>query len=164
MSDEFDFDDEQGEGIKNLRKQYDAMKKQNDELAKQLSAFQSEKRQATVAEILKAKGVPTSAAKLYTGDDASEDAVGKWIEDFADVFHVQTEGKAGENDANANSVQRISAASFGQNTDAPGSTDGQPIMGDPVELLNYVRNAPMEELQRIGYMPKPGELFSPQRG
>lgn len=167
MSNENDFDDEDGndgEGIKNLRKQYNDMKKQNDELVKELGTFRSERRVSTVSDILKAKGVPSSAAKFYTGDDTSEDAVGKWLEENADVFNVSGASSSGEIDANAQSAQRISAASFGQPSDNNAKVpQGQAVMGDPAEMLRFVQTAPYEELVRLGYMPQTGTLFNPKR-
>lgn len=156
MSDENDFTEDQGEGIKNLRKQYEALKKQNDELLGQLTTFQAEKRQSTVSEVLKAKGLPATAAKLYHGEDVSEEAVGKWLEEFADVFGV----KSNENDANAQNAQRVSAASGGVADSIATGEGKQPILGNPEEIANAIKTLPYEELQRLGYMPASGTLFS----
>jgi len=78
--------DDEGEGIKNLRKQFAALKKERDAEQEELNKFRLGARTASVTGFLKAKGIPESAAKLYTGEDTSEDAVGKWLEEYRDVF------------------------------------------------------------------------------
>ena len=157
MSGEYD-DTNEGDGIASLRKQYEATRKQNEELAKELAAFRNEKRQATVAEVLKAKGLPEKAASLYSGDDVSPDAVGKWVSDYADVFGIKQEGGAAQAaDPNAANAERVSAASFG----SPGTeqfTPGQPV-GDPVELLHLMNTLPYEKLVELNLQPKPNRLY-----
>jgi hypothetical protein len=157
MSDE-NISDE-GEGIKDLRKQYAEQKKANEQLATELAAFRAEKRTATVAEVLKAKGLPAKAASLYTGDDASEDAVGKWVESYADVFGVTPQ--ASVNDENAAAAQRVSDASFGSgegiNSNGP---SGQRVLGDPAEIERAIKSLPYDKLVELGYMPATGQLYN----
>jgi len=156
MSDEFETED-QGEGIKSLRKQYEALKAERDAQAKELATFKAAQRQSSVAEVLKAKGLPAGAAKLYHGDDTSEEAVGKWLEEFADVFGGASAGES--NDANAANAQRVSAASGGASNSIVAGPDGK-VLGDPNEMLHAMQTLPYEELQRLGYLPKSGTLFS----
>lgn len=163
MSEDDDLGNEGGEGIKSLRKQYDTIKAQNEELAKQLREFQAKERTSTVANVLKARGLPETAAKLYTGDDTSEDAVGKWLDEFADVFGTQAAPQQqGAVDAGtAQAVTRIANAAQGSNGPVIGSnTAGQPVVGDPRELTHLIRTLPYEELQKRGLMPQSGTLFS----
>jgi hypothetical protein len=156
MSDE-NINDE-GEGIASLRKQYEATRKQNEDLAKELATFRNEKRQATITEVLKAKGLPEKAASLYSGDDVSEDAVVKWVSEYADVFGIKQEGTTAQAaDPNAANAARVSAASFG----APGTeqfTPGQPV-GDPVELLHLMNTLPYEKLVELGLQPPLNKLY-----
>lgn len=146
--------DEEGDGIKNLRKQYDAIKKERDEFATELDTFRAEKRVSSVAEVFKAKNLPENAAKLYTGSDTSPEAVGKWIEEFADVFNVKP-----VDDANAQNAQRVSDASFGAPDNEPAPQGGQ-VLGDPAEIQRAITTLPYEELVKLGYMPKQGTLFN----
>ena len=97
MSDDVETVDTQAdsEGIKNLRKQFEQQQKELAEARKQLDEFNKAKRQETVAELLKAKGVSPAAAKFYDGDDTSEDAVGKWVEAHADVLRPAEQVAAG---------------------------------------------------------------------
>lgn len=161
MSDEIDTpENSDSNGIANLRKQYEEQKKQNDQLLAELNSFRSEKRQATVAEVLKAKGVPAAAARLYQGDDVSEDAVGKWLEENADVFGAPSR----QVDPNEAAAARVAAASFGntagvQQDPAPGQ-----VLGDPEQILHAINTLPYEELQKLGLMPKDtGNLFNSGR-
>jgi glutamyl/glutaminyl-tRNA synthetase len=156
MSDENITDE--GDGIASLRKQYEATRKQNEELAKELAAFRNEKRQATISEVLKAKGLPEKAATLYSGEDFSPDAVDKWVSEYADVFGIKQEGTTAQAvDPNAANAARVSAASHG----SPGTeqfTPGQPV-GDPVELLHLMNTMPYEKLVELNLLPKPNKLY-----
>lgn len=155
MSDDNDFTDE-GEGIKGLRKQYAETQKELTEARKLLGEFQTAQRTQTVAEILKAKGVPASAATLYNGEDASEDAVGKWLEAHADVFQIKTEATA-VTDANAQSAERVASASYGTpSIPSVSSNDQGQVIGNPEEIRRLLDTQPYEELQRLGLMPKSG--------
>lgn len=160
MSDENTPDE--GDGIKSLRKQYDAIKKQNDELAAELATFRSEKRVATVAETLKAKGIPETAASLYSGDDTSPEAVGKWVEQYADLFGgAKPPAENGQPDPNAQAAARVSQASFGH-PEAPAPQQGGRIYGDPEEIRRALENLPYPELVKQGLMPPPGGLYNPR--
>lgn len=156
MSDEFDSDE--GEGIKNLRKQYEALKKQNEEQSKMLSEFLGEKRKATVGEILKAKGVSPQAAALYSGEDVSEDAVGKWLESYAEVFKPATQETAPpalpQNDPNANNAQRVmESAFFTVAQPVVPAVDGR-ISGSPTDIARLLESGTREQLEAAGLIPK----------
>lgn len=154
---------DEGDGIKNLRKQYDAMKKQNDELLSELGTFRAERRASQVAEVLKAKGVPAEAASLYSGEDTSEAAVVKWVEQHASVFGgvKQEADQADVPDANAEAARRVAGNSFGAVEGSSVPTAGAPILGDPDEMERFMRTAPIEELQKRGLFPANGTLFNP---
>lgn len=150
MSDEND-DAQGGEGIKNLRKEFEALKTQLKERDTELSGLRAEKRTRTVAEVLKAKGLPEKAASLYNGDDASEEAVGKWLEDFGDVFGLKQQEQQQQAQQNAE-IQRLQQAAFGTQP-----VVGQPPAGsfvvDPVEALQTMQSATYEQLVQQGFLP-----------
>lgn len=159
MSEDNEFDGNEGEGIKSLRREYNALKKQLDEQNTELASYRQEKRSTSVAGVLKAKGLPEKAASLYTGEDVSEDAVGKWVENYADVFGIRSNST--ENDANAAAAQRASDASFGNlDTNAGPGNNGQ-VVGDLDELERAMRTLPYEELVKRGMLPASGTLFNP---
>lgn len=142
------------EGIKNLRKQFEDQAKQLKAVNEQLAKYQSQERQSTVADILKAKGVNPKAASLYSGEDVSEDAVSKWAQDYAEVFGAASasEGSGQQSDANAQAAARVAGATFSIPQSRAVATDGR-VLGDPNEILHAIKTLPMEELVKLGYMP-----------
>lgn len=166
MSEEFETDENQNdsEGIKNLRKQFEAQKKELAELREFREQTTQEKRLTTVAEFLKAKGIPESAAKFYDGDDTSEDAVGKWLEANADVFQIKTaESVPGDPapDANAQAAQRVTAQSYGATPAVP-TPNGASV--DPIEGERLMRTLPYEELEKLGFVPPRDKLHGVRKG
>jgi hypothetical protein len=150
MSDDDNLDnDPEGEGVKNLRKQYDALKREQAAEREELNKLRAEKRSVSVAEILKAKNIPASAAKLYTGEDTSPDAVGKWLEDFADVFNIKAADTA--TDANAEAAKRVSDASYGSEQSTQKLSEG--VVGDLDEIQRLIDTQPYDELVKMGLMP-----------
>jgi hypothetical protein len=145
------------EGIKNLRKQYEATQKELAETKKALNEFNAAKRQETVAGILKAKGVPPSAAKFFSGEDASEEAVGKWLEDHADVFQYTPSNAA--SDANTDAARRVTGQSFGHTqATARGDDSTGPII-DPEEALRLMASLPYEELEKLKLVAPRAQLW-----
>lgn len=145
------------EGIKNLRKQFEKLQEQLAERDAQLATFQAKERESSVAAVLKAKGLSEKVAKFYTGDDASEEAVGKWLEENADIFGVKQGTTATTpvtpSDPNAANVQRLSDAAFGNNAPIVTTPSGQPV-GDPAEIQRlYEGGASIEQLQAMGLLP-----------
>jgi hypothetical protein len=160
MSEENEFDGNEGEGIKNLRKEFNALKKQLEEKDTELAGYRQEKRSSSVAAVLKAKGLSEKAASLYTGEDVSEDAVGKWLESYADVFGVNTPAPASQPDANALAAQRAAEASF-ESLEFGTPPANSPVHGDLDELTRAMRSLPYEELVKRGLLPDPNNgLFS----
>jgi hypothetical protein len=168
MSDDFDTENEnEGEGIKDLRNKYKSSQKQLTELQEKLAKYETAERRNSVAGILKAKGIPEAAAKFYDGDDTSEDAVGKWLEANADVFQIKTSDDAPAGsaqqapDANALAAQRVTAQSFGT-TPAVSTPNGASV--DPEEKLRLTKTLPYEELEKLGWVPKRDQLHGVRRG
>ena len=143
-----------GSDVGDLRKQYELQKKETTKLLEELNGFRKTARQASVAELLKAKGVPVGAAKFYDAEDVSEDAVNKWADAHKDVFGgavaAPLDGKPGELDQNALAAQRLAAITAGR--EAAIDTDNR-VLGDPEEIMRAIKTLPMEELVKLGYMP-----------
>lgn len=159
MSDETNPDE--GEGIKSLRKQYDAMKKEKDEMAERLSKFEAAHRTATVAETLKAKGIPETAASLYSGDDTSPEAVSKWVEQYADLFGgAKAPAENSPPDPNAQAAARVSQASFGH-PEAPSPQGNGQVLGDPAEIRRGIESAASYDdlVKNYGFPPLAGGLY-----
>lgn len=73
-----------GNGPKALREAYEAMKKQNEELATGLKAITDQLNAQRVASTFEALGVP-AAAKLYQGD-ADPEKIKTWVTDMQTAF------------------------------------------------------------------------------
>lgn len=149
---------EGGAGIASLREAHEKLQKELKAAHDELSGYRAEKRSQTVAEILKAKGANPAAAKLYTGEDTSEGAVGKWLEDNADVFGVVSNGAP---DPNAQNAQRVADASFGNVQSIQNGPGNQVVLGDPESIQHAIDTLSYDELVKLGYMPPRGQLFTP---
>ena len=141
--------DDEGEGIKNLRKQFTALKKERDADQEELNKFRLGARTTSVSTILKAKGIPESAAKLYTADDTSEDAVGKWLEEYGDVFLPTSAGT----DENTENAKRVSDASHGTSSTSSNDAGQGRVFGDLDEIRRSLDTLPREELEKMGLVP-----------
>lgn len=98
-NDFYDDDDDEGGKVDPLaalpaaaRKHYRKLERDHAQLMERLEKADKADRKRTVEAVLKSKGLPEKVASLYTGDDASEEAVGSWLESFADVFGLKSEG------------------------------------------------------------------------
>lgn len=93
QNDDFDFDNfdaDSGDGIKSLRKAYNTLKQQLADAQSEVQTFRAEKRSASVASVLKSKGLPEGAAALFAGDDVSEEKVSEWADGLAAMFGIQS--------------------------------------------------------------------------
>jgi hypothetical protein len=77
-------------GPKALRDAYNAMKKQNEELAAQVSEFLNEQKQQKMASVFESLGVP-GAQTVYTGP-ADPQKAKEWVESMRSVFGGNTSG------------------------------------------------------------------------
>jgi hypothetical protein len=158
-------DDEQleneGSGVADLRKQYEQLQKDLKARDEALAKYQAKDKSDTVAVHLKAKGVDPAAAALYSGDDTSEDAVGKWVESQrqAAVMFGATlpdDPAAAAAAAAATSASRVaSATASGHVVSATSDPAPGVILGDPEALMHAIKNQPYEELVKQGIMPSP---------
>jgi len=87
--DDFDGNDDRGDStaMRELRKADRAKAKRIAELESQLAERSKADRDRAVSEVLQARGLNSKIAALIPSDvEPSADAVGKWLEDFGDVF------------------------------------------------------------------------------
>jgi hypothetical protein len=74
-----------------LRKVNRTLEKRAKELEQELAGFKTQTRQRTVKDVLQAKGLNPKIATLIPQDiEPSDEALMKWIEDYGDVFGIQT--------------------------------------------------------------------------
>lgn len=165
--DDFTGDDSGTNGAgKGLRAQLETALAEKKDLADRLSKFETQYRTTTVRDLFKAKNLPEKAAKFYTDEDVSEGAVGKWIEENADLFGVDatqsSQSSNDEPDENAKNAQRVTQSSFGNVHSVHESGDGA-VVGDVEEMLHLMKTASREELQKLSMLPKNGSsVYSPR--
>ena len=74
-----------------LRKVNRTLEKRAKELEQELAGFKTQTRQRTVKDVLQVKGLNPKIAALIPQDiEPSDEALMKWIEDYGDVFGIQT--------------------------------------------------------------------------
>lgn len=92
--DEDDMDDEAPRGdsrvLKELRRINAQQAKRLKELEEQVTTFTKESRSTTIKGLLESRELnPKIAALIPESVEATPEAVGKWIEDYGDVFGIQ---------------------------------------------------------------------------
>lgn len=117
---------EQETSGKGLRAQLEQALNDKKGLETQLSELTAKVRQAEVSKVLSAKGVNAKIAKFIPSDVEGEEAIGKWLEDYADVFGGSTTeapSDDGQQDNNIPQDVKDSAAriqNLGQQSESPG--------------------------------------------
>ena len=89
--DDFDTNDG-GDLVKQLRKATKAKDKELAELKAQYESLAKANRERAIKDALASRGVNSKIASFIPQDiDPTEESVSKWLEDYADVFGVQTQ-------------------------------------------------------------------------
>lgn len=132
MYDEYDENEQNDQnGPKDLRNALDKANKEKAALAKQVAEFtarldqlEREKKSASLADLLKAKGVDPKYARWADKDEIepSESAVDAWLADNKDLIPVTAESAGGSDE------------SAPENQSAPTGDQGDPFAGMPEEL------------------------------
>jgi len=87
--DNYEDQDNDSQLVKDLRKQLRDKAKALNELQTKVENFETQSRASSIADVLKAKGLPEKVARLLPKDvEATEEGVGKWLEEYGDVFGV----------------------------------------------------------------------------
>jgi hypothetical protein len=95
MATNYEYDDEDDDTttdvVGQLRKVNRALEKRAKELEQELSGLRTQTRQRTVKDVLQAKGLnPKIAAFIPQDIDSSEEAITSWVNEYGDVFGIQT--------------------------------------------------------------------------
>lgn len=87
MNEENPAEEQNGQGIAELRKAFERQKKQAQEYKDKLAELESRERVRTLSETLSAKGVNAKLADLYPANrDATPEKVDEWLNEYADAF------------------------------------------------------------------------------
>ena len=111
--DDDSFEDAQGEStaMKELRKAYREMKKQNKELQESLNGMKTSVRERSVKDVLASKGLPEKISKFIPEDVTSAEEVEAWVAEYGDVFGAKpTATETQEHDPQVDSFNRMSQA------------------------------------------------------
>lgn len=88
--------------VRDLRKQLREASKTIKEQAAKIEASAARDRAATVADILKGKGVNPKAANLIPSDlEASEEAISGWLAEYGEVLNIAPAGDGGGGEGEA---------------------------------------------------------------
>lgn len=141
---EDEFDGDSSNAMKELRKAYKAIQKQNKELSEQLDSFKSNLRDRSVKDVLASKGLPEKVAALIPKDATSSEEVEAWIGEYGDIFGLsQASSEQAAQQPVSPELQAMTRIAETQST-------GQPFSGDATQLDALIRAAQTpEELNRV---------------
>ena len=109
--DDFTTDDSSNDLVKQLRKASKAKDKELNELKAQFESLNKAQRERAIKDALAARGVNSKIASFIPQDiDPTEESVSKWLEDYADVFGIessQTQATPNVNPADAAAYKRM---------------------------------------------------------
>jgi hypothetical protein len=106
MSNQWDDDDDDdftqpevnNDLVKQLRKANKQKEKELAELKANFESLNKAQRERAIKDVLSSRGINSKIAAFIPGDiDASEDAVSRWLDDYADVFGVEQPKQATPN-------------------------------------------------------------------
>ena len=109
--DDFDMDSSGNDLVKQLRKQLKAKEKELSEKDSALTNLSKTQRERAIKDALASRGVNSKIAAFIPQDiDPTEESVSKWLEDYADVFGIetnQTQATPNVNPADAAAYKRM---------------------------------------------------------
>ena len=144
----YDEDDFEGENlVKQLRKANKEKEKQLKELQDQLSSIQKQTRERSVKDVLTSRGLnPKIAAFIPSDLDPSEDAISKWVDDYADVFGGASAKQETASQMTPEQQQNLAALNAIQATQQTAA----PFNSDPAHIASQINNvATIEDLNRL---------------
>lgn len=97
-----------GDGIKQLRKDFKAKSKENDELKARIAALEAQQKTGSVADALAQHGLNPLVAKFYPADKpTTADAVAEWVSENRELFPVQKDdGQQGAQQTTLTPIQQ----------------------------------------------------------
>jgi hypothetical protein len=111
--DDFTMDDSSNDLVKQLRKASKQKDKELNELKAQFESLNKAQRERAIKDALASRGVNSKIASFIPQDiDPTEESVSKWLEDYADVFGIetsQTQATPNVNPADAAAYKRMTS-------------------------------------------------------
>jgi hypothetical protein len=144
--DDFDTNDSSNDLVKQLRKASKQKDKELQELRAQFDGLNKAQRERAIKDALASRGVNSKIASFIPQDiDPTEESVSKWLEDYADVFGIET----GQTQATPN-VNPNDAAAYKRMTNSADSGVSPEHNGDIMQkLMNANSKEELDEVIRL---------------
>ena len=145
--DDDDFtEDSSNDLVKQLRKASKQKDKELQELRSQFESLSKGQRERAIKDALAARGVNSKIASFIPQDiDPTEESVSKWLEDYADVFGIET----GQTQAQPN-VNPNDAAAYKRMTNSADSGVSPEHNGDIMQkLMNANSKEELDDVIRL---------------
>ena len=143
--DDFTFDDSSNDLVKQLRKASKQKDKELNELKAQFESLNKSQRERAIKDALASRGVNSKIASFIPQDiDPTEESVSKWLEDYADVFGIETSQTQTPN------VNPNDAAAYKRMTNSADSGVSPEHNGDIMQkLMNANSKEELDEVIRM---------------
>lgn len=144
--DDFTMDDSSNDLVKQLRKASKQKDKELNELKAQFESLNKSQRERAIKDALASRGVNSKIASFIPQDiDPTEESVSKWLEDYADVFGIETSQTQAQPNVNPND-----AAAYKRMTNSADSGVSPEHNGDIMQrLMNANSKEELDEVIRM---------------
>jgi hypothetical protein len=144
--DDFTMDDSSNDLVKQLRKASKQKDKELNELRAQFDGLNKAQRERAIKDALASRGVNSKIASFIPQDiDPTEESVSKWLEDYADVFGIETSQTQATPNVNPND-----AAAYKRMTNSADSGVSPEHNGDIMQrLMNANSKEELDEVIRL---------------
>jgi hypothetical protein len=144
--DDFTTDDSSNDLVKQLRKASKEKDKELNELKAQFESLNKAQRERAIKDALAGRGVNSKIASFIPQDiDPTEESVSKWLEDYADVFGIETSQTQAQPNVNPND-----AAAYKRMTNSADSGVSPEHNGDIMQkLMNANSKEELDEVIRM---------------
>ncbi len=144
--DDFDTNDSSNDLVKQLRKASKQKDKELNELKAQFESLNKAQRERAIKDALASRGVNSKIASFIPQDiDPTEESVSKWLEDYADVFGIETSQTQATPNVNPND-----AAAYKRMTNSADSGVSPEHNGDIMQkLMNANSREELDEVIRL---------------
>ena len=144
--DDFTMEDSSNDLVKQLRKASKQKDKELNELKAQFESLNKSQRERAIKDALASRGVNSKIASFIPQDiDPTEESVSKWLEDYADVFGIETSQTQAQPNVNPND-----AAAYKRMTNSADSGVSPEHNGDIMQrLMNANSKEELDEVIRL---------------
>jgi hypothetical protein len=144
--DDFTTEDTSNDLVKQLRKAAKQKDKELQELRAQFDGLNKAQRERAIKDALASRGVNSKIASFIPQDiDPTEESVSKWLEDYADVFGIETS----QTQAQPN-INPADAAAYKRMTNSADSGASPEHNGDIMQkLMNANSREELDEVIRM---------------